>query len=223
MAEIPDVIAGDPIEAAWGNQIRDRSLQRYATAAARDAANPAPVTGDMAWITTEAEEGLTVPGISEIHDGTAWRSFARQDGAVFETAAGVGGVSVFNTGFAFADGSVNWDVSGSQNMRFRGSLGRPGGTDTLFQLGGSADSFQRVAAGARWHIRPESSSVRVFSVAEDSVLGDGTGQAQVLVNANGAAGTVDDDGTVSVRNIHFSDVAPLAGDGEDGDVWFRHQ
>jgi hypothetical protein len=50
MAEIPDVIPGDPIEASWGNPIRDRSLQRYLSAADRDAKNPVPVDGDMAFL-----------------------------------------------------------------------------------------------------------------------------------------------------------------------------
>ena len=219
MAEIPDVIAGDPIEAAWGNSIRDRSLQRYATAAGRDAANPTPVSGEMAWVTTEAVEGVTTPGISEVYDGTAWRSFARQDGAVFSGAAGAGFASIWNTDFAFADGFIRFDVSGSQNLRFRGALGRVGGEETLFQLGGGGDSFTRIAAGSRWHVRPETSSVRVFQVSESSVAGDGTGAISVLIGENAPGGTVDSNGSVSVRNIHVSDVAPLAGDGDDGDGW----
>jgi len=50
MTEIPDVTPGGTIQTAWGNQIRDRALMRYANAAARDASNPIPASGDMAWL-----------------------------------------------------------------------------------------------------------------------------------------------------------------------------
>ncbi len=50
MAEIDDVVPGEPIEASWGNPIRDRTVQRYATAAERDVENPIPTAGDLAYL-----------------------------------------------------------------------------------------------------------------------------------------------------------------------------
>ena len=50
MAEIDDVVPGEPIEASWGNPIRDRTVQRYANAAERDVENPIPTSGDLAYL-----------------------------------------------------------------------------------------------------------------------------------------------------------------------------
>ena len=50
MAEIPDVVPGEPIEAAWGNPIRDRTAQRYLDASDRDLRNPIPTDGDLAFL-----------------------------------------------------------------------------------------------------------------------------------------------------------------------------
>lgn len=51
MAEIPNVAPGETIESgAWGNPIRDRTVQRYASVASRDALNPTPTQGDLAYL-----------------------------------------------------------------------------------------------------------------------------------------------------------------------------
>ena len=50
MPETPDVIPGEPVESAWGNDIRDRTLQRYADGTERDLLNPIPVAGDGAFL-----------------------------------------------------------------------------------------------------------------------------------------------------------------------------
>ena len=50
MPEIGDVVAGNTIESAWGNQIRDRSTLRYANAAARDASEIAPLEGRVCYL-----------------------------------------------------------------------------------------------------------------------------------------------------------------------------
>lgn len=64
MPEIPDVIPGEPVESDWGNQIRNRTVQRYTDATERDALVPFPVAGDLAWLDTEA--AMT------IFDGSTW-------------------------------------------------------------------------------------------------------------------------------------------------------
>ena len=51
MPKIPDVVDGEPIESAWGNQsIRDRTVQRMTNEADRDASIPAPGDGETVWI-----------------------------------------------------------------------------------------------------------------------------------------------------------------------------
>jgi hypothetical protein len=64
MAEIPNVVSGEPVESSWGNAIRDRTAQRYADATARDASVALPVAGMLAWLDNSAT--LT------IYDGTDW-------------------------------------------------------------------------------------------------------------------------------------------------------
>ena len=68
MPEIPDVVGAATVESAWGNQIRDRTLQRYIDATARDASVPLPIAGELAYLSSTTE--LTV------YDGTAWETIA---------------------------------------------------------------------------------------------------------------------------------------------------
>ena len=55
MPEIPDVVQGTPVASDWGNDIRDRTLQRYADASERDALNPLPAPGDLAYLDATGE------------------------------------------------------------------------------------------------------------------------------------------------------------------------
>ena len=50
MPEIPNVVAGEPVEADWGNDIRDRSVQKYADLTALDFSQPLPQLGELAWL-----------------------------------------------------------------------------------------------------------------------------------------------------------------------------
>jgi len=53
--EIPNVVQGTPVESDWGNDIRDRTLQRYADATQRDTLTPLPVAGDLAYLEDTGE------------------------------------------------------------------------------------------------------------------------------------------------------------------------
>lgn len=50
MPEMPDVVPGTPVDSSWGNDIRSRTIQRYDSAANRDALVPVPVEGDLAYL-----------------------------------------------------------------------------------------------------------------------------------------------------------------------------
>ena len=50
MAEIPNVVPGEPIESNWGNEIRDRAVMRYPDATARDFSDPFPDVGQLSWL-----------------------------------------------------------------------------------------------------------------------------------------------------------------------------
>ena len=63
MAELGDVIGGDIITSSFTNQVKNRSVMRYTTAAARDASIPTPVAGDVAYLLT---------GQLTIYNGSTW-------------------------------------------------------------------------------------------------------------------------------------------------------
>ena len=50
MSELADVIGGNTITASFTNEVKERSLMRYADAAARDVSIPAPIVGSLAYL-----------------------------------------------------------------------------------------------------------------------------------------------------------------------------
>ena len=62
--ELPDVVPGEPVESDWGNDVRDRIVQRFADDSARNASLPFPQAGAVTW--------LDDPGVVEVFDGTDW-------------------------------------------------------------------------------------------------------------------------------------------------------
>lgn len=68
MPEMPDVIQGEPVEADWGNDIRSRTVQRYADEAARTAEHPFPAAGDLSYLVDSSQV--------QVFDGTVWLSNA---------------------------------------------------------------------------------------------------------------------------------------------------
>lgn len=59
-----DVIPGELIEAVWGNQVRDQSVQPFPDATARDVSIPLPDEGLVAY--------LSDPGTITVYDGAQW-------------------------------------------------------------------------------------------------------------------------------------------------------
>jgi hypothetical protein len=64
MPEIANVVSGNTITSTWGNQIRDRTIQRYASATARATAHPSPTAGDLSYLTDVDDIAL--------YDGANW-------------------------------------------------------------------------------------------------------------------------------------------------------
>jgi hypothetical protein len=67
MPEIDDVVLSETIEVAWGNAIRDRTVQRYADSTERAAEHPSPAQGDLSYL--EDADRLYV------WTGSAWETF----------------------------------------------------------------------------------------------------------------------------------------------------
>ena len=76
--EMPDVVTGTTVESSWGNQIRDRTVQRYADSTERDALMQLPVAGDLAWL--DNEDQLTV------YTGTGWARLISSLGGLIAAA-----------------------------------------------------------------------------------------------------------------------------------------
>jgi len=70
--EIPDVVQGQPVESAWGNDVRDRVTMRYADLSALQAGEPVPDVGALRW--------LDDPGELVVWNGSAWLTVLDQDG-----------------------------------------------------------------------------------------------------------------------------------------------
>ena len=135
MPEIPDVAPGETIQVSWGNPIRSRTVLRYASAAARDASVPVPVSGDVAWLQDVNE--VTV------YNGATWDSlFTSTQGGPITAPISATSVRVPEAPFPIAaimneDGSVvavSFDASsvigvspdGSGNIVSEDSGGTPG-------------------------------------------------------------------------------------------------
>ena len=68
MSKTADVSGGTTILTAWGNEVRDRTVQVFASTAERDAAYPIPNRGQCCYIYSgDIAEGLYT------FDGVAWR------------------------------------------------------------------------------------------------------------------------------------------------------
>jgi hypothetical protein len=65
MALTPNVIANAPILSTWGNEVRDRSVQVFATSAERASQWPAPPTGATSYL-------VATPGVLYVWNGGAW-------------------------------------------------------------------------------------------------------------------------------------------------------
>ena len=64
MSLTPNVVANTPILSTWGNEVRDRSVQVFATAAERASQWPTPPKGATSWL----NDTNTV----HVYNGTAW-------------------------------------------------------------------------------------------------------------------------------------------------------
>lgn len=162
MPEIPNVVDSvTPIEASWGNAIRDRTVQRYADAAERSADHPSPTPGDLSYT---ADAGL----IQFYHSG-GWQSLI-PSGAVIPFAAGsppsgwlicdgqAVSRSIYSTLFAVigetfgaGDGSTTFNVP-DLRQRFPLGVAAAGTGSALAETGGAID--HRHTGPAHTHTGP---------------------------------------------------------------------
>lgn len=229
MAEMPDVVSTEIIASDWGNDIRDRTAQRYANAAERDALNPAPVEGDIAFLDSNSPDrdrfyvywsGLWRPMVVSI-DG----QLLVASGAVttptysFATNAGMGMYAETGTIIGFSASSTSAPLAEMSDvwLRLRGnnsanmptdvtnnSVGAPayafrGDLDTGMYL--ITDNTIGLAAGGTQVLRAGATSFRAPPVFSNTV----TATANVYVQSDGTLRN-----TTSMRATK-DNFAPLAG------------
>jgi len=119
--ELGDVSGGDVIAAGFTNNVKDRTIMRYASAASRDAIITAPVAGSLSYLDNTSQV--------EIYTGSFWAKMQRVD----------------------ANGNINLNGDDFVTVapgEFRGPGNFDGGqfiNATLFEGPGSIRKFSKVA------------------------------------------------------------------------------
>jgi len=132
MGLTPNVVDGNPIQAAWGNEIRDRTSQVFANAAERDAQWTAPPDGAFA---VTLDDGLThqrvlgewYPTAGLIRQSTVRRA---SQAVAAGTALGMAPPGIAGFWSTVADGTVTFLRPGVYATGI--SANRSGATATFF-------------------------------------------------------------------------------------------
>jgi microcystin-dependent protein len=153
MPEMPDVIPEEPVSVEWGNDIRDRSLQRYASSAHRNSLNPTPVPGEISYL------GDT--GVIEVYHSGLWRAtvptgvilpyagitpptgYLICDGRSFLRTTHPGLFAVIGTTYGAAD-ATHFNIP-DLRQRFPMGMAASGAGDSLGAKGGSINHNHTLA------------------------------------------------------------------------------
>lgn len=226
MPEIPNVVGGEAVESDWGNQIRDRTLQKYADQTALVASVPFPDAGMTVW--------LHNPGVLQFYDGAVWVVLATLDDIATAVAAYLPLTGGTLTGNLAMDSQLQVN-SPTDNAGIRVKSGSSVGSGGAVQFGGSqgASSFFAAVQG---HLRNGSGNsqgrldfmirlttaatdlTRAFYVHEDRSIRSEGGVIISQYQPVPAAGK--DLYWFQTRNMLLKDTAgaPSNADGIDGDV-----
>ncbi len=126
MAKTPDVVDGGIIQSSWGNEIRNRTIQVFASAAERASQWPTPPRGAISY--------LNDVGNLWVHNGTAWGIFPVNDLVSSAGATFTGSVRLIN-------GTINADAGLALNA---GAGSRRADTNARLNL-------TVPAAGVNWY------------------------------------------------------------------------
>lgn len=165
MAEMTDVVLSETIEVEWGNDIRDRTVQRYADVTERTAEIAAPVDGDLSFLEDTGDVDFYFSG--------AWRHIGSPVGTVEMQAGGTipagwlvcNGAEVSRTTYAAlyaylgdawgdGDGSTTFNLPDFQG-RMPIGVAASGTADALGETGGAID-HQHVGGNHEHTIDPPS-------------------------------------------------------------------
>lgn len=216
MPEIADVVLSEEIEVEWGNDIRDRTVQRYADLAERTSEHSSPAVGDLSF--------LEDSGDLDVYFSGSWRHLGAQVGTMQMHAGGstptgwllCNGQAVSRTTYAalFAQIGTIWGVGdGSTTFNVPDMRGRvPRGV----AASGTGDAVGETF-GADTHTHTGPSHTHTGPSHTHTVSGTTTIPTGTLVNrwpsvADGFPPNLPTTG----HNHDFSDTSSAAGTGATG-------
>lgn len=126
MSEMPDVSTGEIIEAGWTNDVKNRTLQRYVNVATRDAENPAPTEGELAFVASLAGDAF------QVYQGGTWHPVAWVTGASFSGELHVrGGLNMAGLSYLYGLATVNVDGDATDALDVSLNVGVANGDPTI--------------------------------------------------------------------------------------------
>jgi hypothetical protein len=82
MPEIPNVVSNEVVFSVWGNQIRDRTIQRYPSVSGRATEHPTPSDGDLSFIESSGQVDVYYSGAWRALTGDTHTSGTSRVGAI---------------------------------------------------------------------------------------------------------------------------------------------
>ena len=224
MPEIPDVAPGEVIESVWGNELRDRSLQRYADETERDFLNGAPIEGELAWI-----ENINT---MQVYNGADWIDLLDTDQSGFPWLSQTGGTltgtvffpagSVSDPSIAF-DGVPNTGISRSGTSLRLGSEGVLGFSVFDDHTQTHLPILTPLGSQSEPSVQFNSNLAGIYRVPGDILRFKAGGAAVYTVQINDGALTGTDANSETMRNILVGQSNPPSNAvGKDGDIYLRY-
>jgi microcystin-dependent protein len=196
MPEMVNVVPTDPIESEWGNDIRDRTVQRYTSSANRTSLHPAPTAGDLSY--------LADTGSVEVYHSGAWRAmlpagvvipfagstapagFLVCNGSLVSRTTYAALFAVIGVVYGAGDGTTTF---GLPDLRQRFPLGKAA-SGTGATLGATGGDIDHVHSGAaHQHITPNHGHSASRTLAEGAGnTGSGGAHSHALGSSDSGGG-----------------------------------
>ncbi len=225
MPKQPDVVSGEIIDSTWGNDIRDRTLQRVASETDRNSSYPSPNPGDLVFVENIGEV--------QVWNGSTWLTLVDLTGAAFTGPITAASFTTTNgEGIVASNGAI---TGISTDMRSVSAWMRllTDGAPYFFRLVQGADgrvTAQTSGNGTDWNdvARFSNDEFRTYEtfIANGDVattLDVGFQQGAAVVGYDPSPPQGGDKYSYQVRNVIVSESIPTAGQGIDGDICMEYR
>ncbi len=234
MPELNDVTTGSTIASQWGNDIRDRTIQRYADAAERTTEHPSPTQGDLSYLADTGDVDVFGPSGWQ-HVGPPagamqmWGAASPPNGWLLCNGQAVSRTTYaalfaeYGTTFGSGDGSTTFNLP-DMRQRFPLGLAVSGTGATLGSAAGSIDHAHTINP-------PNTASTTGGGHDHGAITGTGGGHdhggftalntADVPFEAGTSGGSAADDEhlhAISAHNGHDHSLGTHSGHTHDVDI-----